>query len=92
MIVGEVTLMAIASIALGTMAALGANYWLSLHGIAMPEPFTYGGMEFTHFYSEINAHSLYIPASTILLVAFLVSLYPALRACRIEPARALRMH
>ncbi len=92
MIVGEVTLMAIISIALGTVASLGANYWLSLHGIALPEPFTYGGMEFSHFYSEINAHSLYIPASTILMVAVLVSLYPALRACRIEPARALRMH
>lgn len=92
MIVVEVGLMAVSSIVLGTIASLGSNYWLSLHGIAMPEPITYGGMEFTHFNSEINAHSIYVPAVTVLLVALLVSVYPALRACRIEPARALRLH
>ncbi|MEJ2080753.1 MAG: hypothetical protein P8Y94_00935 [Acidobacteriota bacterium] len=49
-------------------------------------------MVFTHYYCEVNAFSLYVPALTVLLAACFVSIFPALRAAHIEPAKALRTH
>jgi len=92
LVICEVTIMAIIGIIIGFGLSLPINYILSQHGIAMPETFTYGGIEFTHYYSEINAHSYYIPALTVLLSATIVSLFPAVKAARIAPARAMRTH
>ena len=88
----EVSIMAVISILIGIVAALLINYWFSVHGISMPLTFTYGGMEFTHYYAEVNAHSLYIPAITVMVSAMIVSIFPALKAARIAPAQALRTH
>lgn len=88
----EVALMAFIGIVIGFGLSLPINYILSLHGIPMPLTFTYGGMEFTHYYAEVNAHSFYIPAITVTLSAMIVSIFPAVKASRIAPARALRMH
>ncbi len=92
LVIYEVFLMACIGIVIGAILSLGANYALSLHGIPMPETFTYGGVEFSHYYSEVNAHSFYIPAITVMLAAMIISIFPALKAARIEPARALRTH
>jgi putative ABC transport system permease protein len=88
----EVTLMATVGILIGIALSLPANYLMSRHGIPMPQDFTYGGMEFTHYYSEVNAHSLYIPGITVIFSAIVVSFFPALKAARVAPSRALRMH
>jgi putative ABC transport system permease protein len=91
LVVYEVTLMAIIGILLGIALSLPVNYLLSRHGIPMPRSFTYGGMEFTHYYSEVNAPSIYMPAITVIFSAILVSLFPALKAAKVAPARALRI-
>jgi putative ABC transport system permease protein len=92
LVIYEVTLMAIIGLIIGFVLSLILNHQLSIHGIAMPHAFRYGGMEFTHYYSEVNARSLYIPAITVLLSAMMVSVFPAIRAAKIAPARALRTH
>jgi ABC-type lipoprotein release transport system permease subunit len=92
LVVLEVLIMAVIGICLGFGISLPANYYLSLDGIAMPEPMTYGGIEFTHMYTEINARSYIIPALTVFLTAFIVSIFPAGRAARVAPARAMRIH
>lgn len=88
----EVTLMAAIGIMVGFALSLPANYLLSQHGVPMPQEFTYGGVEFTHYYAEVNAHSFYIPALTVLLAALLISIFPAAKAARVAPAQALRTH
>ncbi|MDH4223080.1 MAG: ABC transporter permease [candidate division Zixibacteria bacterium] len=88
----EVTMMAVIGVLIGIALSLPANYLMSRHGIPMPQGFTYGGMEFTHYYSEVNARSLYIPAITVIFSAIFVSLFPALKAAKVAPSRALRMH
>jgi len=88
----EVALMASIGVLIGIGISLPANYILSQHGIPMPQSFTYGGMEFTHYYSEVSAHSLYIPAITVILSAIVVSLFPAIKAAQVAPFKALRMH
>jgi ABC-type antimicrobial peptide transport system permease subunit len=92
LVIIEVALMGIISVIIGIILSIFINYWFSVHGISMPMSFTYGGMEFTHYYSEVNAHSLYIPAITVMLSAMFISIFPAIKAARIAPARALRSH
>ncbi len=92
LVVTEVFIMSVIGILVGAALALTANYLLSLHGITYPRPFTYGGIEFSAMYSEINARSFYIPAVCVIVSALLVSCFPAAKAARIAPARAMRTH
>lgn len=91
LVVYEVSVMAVASIVGGFFVALGINYWLTVNGVSMGT-FSYGGMEFNAMYSEINARSYVIPAITVFTSAILVSLFPAVRAARTLPAKAMRTH
>jgi len=88
----EVTILALFSILFGAVLGLGANSFLSDHGIRFGEGFTYGGMTFDTMYSEVNTRSFLIPAVTVLLCSTLVSLYPSFKASRTEPAKTMRMH
>jgi putative ABC transport system permease protein len=88
----EVNIIAVASIVVGAGLSILINYLLSIHGVSMHSSFTYGGIEFNKFYSQVSAHSLFIPALTVLLAASMISVFPALRAARIDPARAMRIH
>ncbi len=92
LILFEVNIMAAASIFFGALVALLANYALSIHGIPIPEPLHYGGMEFTEMYSEMNLRSMIIPAVVVLVSASFVAVFPAIRASRTDPARSMRMH
>ncbi|MBN1155035.1 ABC transporter permease [candidate division KSB1 bacterium] len=88
----EVNVIAVASILIGGVMSVIVNHLLSIHGIKMPSSFTYGGVEFSQMYAEVSAPSIYIPAITVLMAATLVSIFPALRAARIKPAKAMRLH
>lgn len=88
----ESNLIALVSIVLGIGVSIIVNHLLSIHGVSMPTSFTYGGMEFNKFYAEVSTRSLFIPAITVALSTSLISIFPALRAARIDPARAMRIH
>lgn len=88
----EVFIMAIISLIIGAILALGVNYYFSLHGIPLPQSIDYGGVTFSEGLTEINAQSFYLPGLAVLLSSFLVSLFPALKAAHIAPARAMRAH
>ena len=88
----EILFLAIVSSVIGAGLGLGANAFLSRHGIKFGSGLTYGGMVFDTMKSEINVRSFTIPAVTVLVCAVVVSLIPALKASRTEPARTMRMH
>jgi ABC-type lipoprotein release transport system permease subunit len=88
----EVFFLALISIIVGAAGGLIANSLLAEYGISLSESFSYGGVEFTDMKGEVNARSFYIPTVVVMIAALLVSLYPALKAARVEPARAMRMH
>jgi ABC-type lipoprotein release transport system permease subunit len=92
LVLAETAIMAVISIVIGTIVALAINYWLSFDGVSMPTPMTYGGMEFSTMRTEINARCFYIPGITVFLTALFVSIFPAIRAARVAPARVMRMH
>ena len=84
--------MAVIGVIIGAAISLVINYLLSVSGVDMPQAFTYGGIEFTTMYTEINARSFYIPAVTVLFTSVLVSILPALKAAHVPPAQAMRIH
>ena len=88
----EVVIIAIGSICVGALLAVLINYLLSIHGITYPEEITYGGMKLKTLYAEVNVRCLVIPAITVMLSAAVVSLFPAIKAARIVPAKAMRTH
>jgi ABC-type lipoprotein release transport system permease subunit len=92
LVITEVNILAIFSIIIGAILGTLFNYLLSFHGITLPQSFTYGGMEFKTMYTEVNARSIYIPLITVLFSAFVVSIFPALKAAKTEPARSMRIH
>ena len=92
LVVCEVVIVALASICVGAILAVLANYLLSIYGITYPEEITYGGMTLKTLYAEISIRSLVIPALTVVLSAAIVSLFPAIKAARIMPAKAMRTH
>ena len=92
LVVCEVIIITIGSICVGVPLGVLANYLLSISGITYPEAITYGGMKFTTLYAEVNVRCLIIPAITVMVSATIVSLFPAIKAARIMPAKAMRTH
>lgn len=92
MILLEVNAMAVASIIVGAVLGAAINAALATWGITMPEPITYGGVEFSRMYGQVNVTSFVVPAATVLAAATLVSLIPAWQAGRTDPAAAMRTH
>lgn len=92
LILYEVNILAVICIILGSVLALAVNYWLSNHGIKLPQAFSYGGMKFEVMRTEINLRSFIIPAVTVLISATFVSIFPAIKAAKTDPARAMRQH
>jgi ABC-type lipoprotein release transport system permease subunit len=92
LVVTEVAVMAVLSVVVGFAIALGLNYWLSFHGMTLPVALDYGGVTFSQMYTEINARSYVIPLLCVVLSATFISIFPAIRASRTQPAAAMRSH
>lgn len=92
LVLWEVTILALLCILIGTGLGLGANAYLSFHGLNLKEAFSYGGMTFSTMRAEINVRSFIIPAVTVLICATLVSLLPAIKAAKTDPAKTMRIH
>ncbi|MBI1930073.1 ABC transporter permease, partial [Candidatus Poribacteria bacterium] len=92
LVICEVNIIALFSIIVGALLGIFINYLLSIYGVTLPQAFTWGGMEFRTMCGEVNARSLYIPAITVIVAATVVALFPALKAARIAPAKAMRTH
>lgn len=94
----EVLILGLICIIIGSAFGYAANSYLASHGIKIStfykgiESFTYGGIKFETMRSEINLRSFIIPALTVIIVASIVSLFPAIKAARTEPAETMRMH
>ena len=92
LVLSEVAVMACISIIIGSLIALITNTSFSWD---LPESLgslAYGGVELKTMTSELNLRSFVIPAISIFISAISVSIYPALKAARIAPAKAMRMH
>lgn len=92
LVVIEVAAMALLAIALGSLVAWPFNSWLAERGFSVGLEVTYGGIEFSRMYSQVNPRVFWIPGICVLLSAVIVSVFPAARAAHTEPAQAMRQH
>lgn len=92
LIMYEMAFLSIMSICIGSIFALGINYWFAVEGIPLKEPITYGGMEFAEIYGEVKWDSTIIPGITVIISTLIVSILPAIKAARTEPAVTMRSH
>jgi ABC-type lipoprotein release transport system permease subunit len=90
LILFETAFLAIISIIIGTIAGVLANWWFLVHGITYPTPIEYGGYVFKKLTSKITVRSIINPALIVFFTAFVVSIWPAVRAARIIPVKAMR--
>jgi ABC-type lipoprotein release transport system permease subunit len=90
MVVTEAFVMALAGVAAGSILSLPIIGILTRHGIVLDAPVTYGGMAYNRMSAMLTPACLLIPAAAVLLTSVAVSLIPALKASRTEPAKALR--
>ncbi len=92
LILVETVCLSILSILLGGALSLLGNFMLSIYGITYPTPVEYGGYAFDRLISVVTFRSIWIPAVLTLGTAVIVSFFPATRAARVAPARAMRTH
>ncbi|MGM0443226.1 MAG: ABC transporter permease [Fibrobacterota bacterium] len=90
LIILEMGILSLISISVGIPLALGGNWYLAEKGISMGQSFTYGGMEFSHIYGEINCISFVIPAVVVVTATLFVSIFPAIKAAKTDPAVTMR--
>ena len=93
LIVLETLFIGIASIVGGTVVGLAGNWYLSRNGISLGDSAVeYGGMMFDRVLGAVTWQTIWAPAVVTLCTAILVSVAPALRAMRIQPATGMRAH
>ncbi len=95
LIVIETMLLASVSVVLGLGVSLPLNTYISHHQISIAglfsNPVTYGGMQYTAVTAEVNLRSVLVPILTVLVSALLVSVFPAVKASRTDPAQSFRI-
>jgi putative ABC transport system permease protein len=90
MIVLEANIMALMSIVAGSILSTAGLLLLSRHGWVLDPPLDYAGFTFREMVATITPGCYWIPAVCIIITASLVSLLPAMKAARTDPARTLR--
>ncbi|MDD4975283.1 MAG: ABC transporter permease [Bacteriovorax sp.] len=91
LIVLESSMLACLSIIVGFVLSFILNYWVSVHGIDYPAPMDIGGFTITTMYGLIYPGAFTTPAIVTFFTAFIVSIFPAIRAMKIVPVDAMRM-
>jgi ABC-type lipoprotein release transport system permease subunit len=88
----EVVIMAVFTVIFAGAASYILNYKLSSIGIPLPVAIEYGGVVFDKMNTEVNLRSYMIPLLSVVLSAAFISVFPALKAARTQPAVAMRAH
>ncbi len=90
LIIIETGALSVLGIIFGGLFGVPGNYILSIYGISYPTPIEYGGILFDKMIGMVSFKSIFLPAAVTLLTALLVSIFPAMRAARVEPVKAMR--
>jgi putative ABC transport system permease protein len=90
LIVLETLFLAVIASIIGTIAGASMNAVLAVHGIVLDNPIEWGGMYFDTITSKNTMQAMLMPGIVVLATAVVVSIWPAVRAARIVPVRAIR--
>lgn len=84
--------LAFISCLIGFVLVLPLIVWFTEVGWRLPEAIDMGGVAFEHLKGETSLYVFLMPWSVVLGTAFLVSIFPGLRAARINPKDAMGEH
>jgi ABC-type lipoprotein release transport system permease subunit len=90
LIIIETFFLSLISIIAGTIIGVLANWWFQVYGVTYPTPIEYGGYIFERLTSKLTLRSILVPPLIIMGTALFVSIWPAVRAARIIPFKAMR--
>ncbi|MCP4669961.1 MAG: ABC transporter permease [Desulfobacula sp.] len=90
LIMSEMIILSLLSIAAGAVIATFANYYFVGVGIQYAQPLTYGGIIIKSVHGAYTLSSYLEPALVVFLTTISVSMYPAVKAAKIIPVKALR--
>lgn len=89
MIYLEIGTIALASSIAGSAITLALLYYFSINGISGFGEMSVAGITVSEYPSRILPAAFYVPLVLIFISAALVAVYPAARAARVDPARAM---
>lgn len=92
LIVYENFILASISVVVATFISYGIISYFAVNQIQLPEPISYGGLEVSGMKTLVNLESFLVPALVIYISCFVVCLFPAYRASRISPIKAMNDH
>lgn len=95
MILYEMGILAIFSSIAGSVVAFGINWNIAVNGLSLKEMYnmdsmSFGGLEITHMYGRIAFFDYWFPALLVIVATLIVSILPAIKAARTEPAVTMR--
>lgn len=92
LIVLENSLLAIFSMIIGILISFNLVYYFSIHEIKLSTPLNYGGLEFSGMKAVLSFKGIFVPALVVYFSTLIVSIWPAIRAARIIPIKAMSDH
>ena len=92
LIMTETFIMTVFGIIGGAIVGILLNLIISKNGIPLGDGYDVGGIVVDRLKSEVNIESLLNPAIVVFFAAIIVSVFPALRAARTDPAKTMRFH
>ncbi len=90
MIVMETVFMSLISITVGFVIAYLLNWYFSIWGIKISEPFEYGGFMFAEMKANLNLEVFLLPAIVIAGASAFVSIIPAIQTAFTKPIEELK--
>ncbi|MBF0349455.1 MAG: ABC transporter permease [SAR324 cluster bacterium] len=86
----EMFLLSLISCGIGGVLALGLNYYFTVAGIPVDPPIEFGGIVFEKMVSEVSWFVFWVPGLLTIATAVIVAVYPAIKAARTIPVKAIR--
>lgn len=90
LIVLEMFFLSVVSSGLSVVLGYPVHLWFIKYGIQLPAPVDVGGISFDRITGELSSTTLLVPVAVLILSSVLVSLFPAFRAARLDPVKAIR--
>jgi len=88
----ETTILAMMSSSVGFIFSVPIIAWFAYVGIELKEPIDMGGVLFSRMTGELSLYVFAMPMIIIISFAFVISIFPAIKAARIAPTEAMRSH
>ncbi|MFT5211004.1 MAG: putative ABC transport system permease protein [Flavobacterium sp.] len=88
----ETTILAMMSSSLGFIFSVPLIAWFTYVGIELEKPIDMGGILFSRMTGELSPYVFGMPMIIIISFAFVISIFPGIKAARISPTEAMRSH